>query len=182
MSYLARQKPRQFPVLVFLAILLWSLATGWGLALMANAQPTTKVSISDAIGTVDPVTPRYKLGEETYLENCASCHIAVPPAVLPTQTWQHLLQDPQHYGVSLSPLGDPSLLLVWNYLRAYSRPQEQAADEQTPYRVNDSRYFRALHPRVKLPRPIRMSSCVSCHPGAAQYNFRRLTAEWQNAP
>jgi len=177
MSYLVRRKShrrnrQRFPVVLFLLILLWSLAMGWGLALVTNAQPT-------AIGTVDPVTPRYQLGEELYLENCASCHIAIPPAVLPTQTWQHLLQDQQHYGVELPPLVDPPRLLVWNYLRAFSRAE--GTDEQTPYQVNDSRYFKALHPRVKLPRPVQVGSCVTCHPGAAQYNFRRLTPEWQNS-
>ncbi len=150
---------------------------GWGLALVTNAQPTAH-SASDAIGTVDKVPPGYNLGQELYLENCSSCHIALPPAVMPTQTWQHLLQDSQHYGVELKPMVDPSRLLVWNYMQNFSRPQ--AETENTPYRVKDSRYFKALHPKVKLPQPVQISSCVTCHPSAAQYNFRRLTAQWQS--
>lgn len=152
---------------------------GWGLALVTNAQPTTQNSISDTINTVDLVPERYELGQELYLENCSSCHIAVPPAVLPTQTWQRLLQDPQHYGVQLKPLVDPPRLIVWNYLRTFSRPV--AKDEKIPYRVNESRYFKALHPKVELPRPVRIGSCVSCHPSAAEYNFRSLTPEWENS-
>jgi hypothetical protein len=142
--------------------------------LVTNAQSTAH-SASDAIGTVDVVPPGYKLSQDLYLENCSSCHIALPPAVLPTQTWQQLLQDSQHYGVELPPLVDPTRLLVWNYLRNFSRPQ--AKEEQTPYRVHDSRYFKALHPQVKLPRPVQISSCVTCHPSATQYNFRRLTPQ-----
>jgi len=150
---------------------------GWGLALVTNAQPPVQ-SEANAIGTIDPVPQRYQLGEQLYLENCASCHIALPPAVMPTQTWQKLLQDSQHYGAQLPLLVDPPRLLVWNYLRAFSRPQ--STDEDTPYRVKDSRYFKALHPKVKLPRPLEISSCVTCHPSAAQYNFRRLTPEWRS--
>lgn len=176
-----RRKPgkRRSPVVLFLLILLWSLAMGWGLSLVTNAQSTTSLSTSDAIATVDPVPERYQLGQELYLENCAQCHIAVPPAVLPTQTWQKVLQDPQHYGVQVTPLVDPQRLLVWNYLRTFSRPL--AKDEETPYRVNESRYFKALHPKVKLPRPADISGCISCHPNVADYNFRSLTPEWENS-
>lgn len=151
---------------------------GWGLALVTNAQPTAQTA-SDAISTVDPVPSRYQLGQELYLENCAGCHIALPPAVLPTQTWKEILQDSQHYGTQIPPLIDPPRLLVWNYLQKFSR--SQAKEEETPYRVDDSRYFKALHPKVKLPRPIQITSCVSCHPSAAQYNFRNLSPEWENS-
>ncbi len=150
---------------------------GWLLALAINAQATTP---STEIGTVDIVPTKYQLGQEIYLENCSSCHIALPPAVLPTQTWKDLLEDQQHYGVQLKPLLDPPRTLLWRYMANYSRLQLK--DEQTPYRVTSSRYFKALHPRVKLPKPVQIGSCVTCHPSAAEFNFRRLSKEWENSP
>lgn len=174
-----RRQPRRSPIVLLLLILLWSITMGWGLASATNAPPPAQTA-ADAIGTVDSVPQRLKLGQELYLENCASCHIAVPPAVLPTQTWQQVLQDPQHYGAQLQLLVDPERLLVWNYIVASSRPQNK--DEQTPYRVDNSRFFKALHPKVKVPRPVQISGCVACHPGASNYNFRRLTPEWENSP
>ncbi|PIG90621.1 diheme cytochrome C [Gloeocapsopsis sp. IPPAS B-1203] len=160
-----------------LVILLWSILMGWGLAI-ATAQPSPQQeAATEEIGTVDIVPSRYQLGQELYLENCASCHIALPPAVMPTQTWQRLLQDQQHYGVTLPQLVDPPRLLIWNYLRNFSRPLLK--EEPTPYRVGESRYFKALHPNIKLPRPVDVSSCVSCHSGATEYNFRRLSPEWE---
>lgn len=174
-SKIRRLQRRRSPLVLILLILLWSLAMGWGLALVTNAQPTAQMS---TIGTVDPVPQRYQLGQELYLENCASCHIALPPAVLPTQTWQQLLQDSQHYGINIPPLVDPPRLLVWNYLKAFSRSQIE--EEQTPYRIKDSRYFKALHPKVKLPRPLQIGSCVSCHPSVTEFNFRSLTPEWES--
>lgn len=171
-----RRQKRRSPLILFLLILLWSLAIGWGLAKVSNAQTRP----ADAIGTVDVVPQRYQLGEQLYLENCSSCHIALPPAVLPIQTWKQILLDSQHYGVQLKPLVDPPRLLVWNYLQNFSRPLNKG--EETPYRVSESRYFKALHPKVKLPQPLKISSCVSCHPSAAEYNFRRLTPEWENSP
>ncbi|MFN6579522.1 MAG: cytochrome C [Aulosira sp. ZfuVER01] len=165
------------PFGLMLIILVWSLAMGWLLALASNVQGATPNS---EIGTVDVVPAQYKLGQELYLENCATCHVALPPAVLPTQTWKNLLEDSQHYGVQLQPLVDPPRILVWKYLQTFSRSQRK--DEETAYRVNNSRYFKALHPKVKLPRPVQISSCVSCHPSAGEYNFRRLSPEMENSP
>lgn len=158
-----------------MVILAWSLAMGWLLVAtqVLGATPTNEIS------TVDVVPTKYQLGQQVYLENCSTCHIPLPPAVLPTQTWQNLVQDSQHYGVQIKPLVDPPRILVLRYLANFSRLQLQ--DEQTPYRVNSSRYFKALHPRVKLPSPVQIGSCVSCHPSAAQFNYRRLTSEWENS-
>lgn len=170
-----RQLKRK-PVGLLLVILAWSLAMGWLLALATNAQGATPTS---EIGTIDVVPAQYKLGQELYLENCGTCHIALPPAVLPTQTWKNLLEDKQHYGTQLKLLVDPPRMLVWRYLAAFSR--SQLNDEQTPYRVSNSRYFKALHPKVNLPNPLQIGSCVTCHPSAADFNFRHLSQEWENA-
>ncbi|WP_016951485.1 cytochrome c [Anabaena sp. PCC 7108] len=161
-------------LIVMLVIFAWSIAIGFILGLATSTQAAKP---TPSIGTVDVVPAQYQLGQELYLENCASCHIGIPPAVLPTQTWKNLLEDSQHYGVQLKPLIDPPRILVWKYLSTFSRVQLQ--DETTPYRVNDSRYFKALHPGIKLPNPVSMSSCVSCHIGADKYDFRSLTPEWE---
>ncbi|MUG99793.1 cytochrome C [Scytonema sp. UIC 10036] len=145
------QKLKRKPLGFLLVILAWSLAMGWLLAMATHAQG--KLPTSSEVGTVDVVPAQQRLGQELYLENCSTCHIALPPAVLPTQTWKNLLEDSQHYGVQIKPLVDPPRILVWRYLSAFSRPQ-LLEDEQIPYRVGNSRYFRALHPQVKLPKPV----------------------------
>ena len=45
------------PFFLLLLILLWSLAMGWGLATITNAQPIP----TEEIGTVDVVPDRYQL-------------------------------------------------------------------------------------------------------------------------
>jgi hypothetical protein len=100
---------------------------------------------------------------------------------MPSETWRRLLLEPeQHYGVQLQPMIGPSVLIMWDYLRAYSRPQ--VVDEAIPYRVSESRFFKALHPRVKLPENVKPDGCVTCHPAVAQFNYRSLTPEWENSP
>ena len=133
-----------------------------------------------AVGTIDPIPAQYQLGADLYLDNCATCHIGVPPQVLPLQTWQQLLQDSEHYGVRIPPLVDPPRLLIWQYLRHFSRSIKEP--EAIPYHVAESRYFKALHPRVEFAEDVGLRQCISCHPGASNYNFRQLTAEWVDAP
>ncbi|MBD2205433.1 diheme cytochrome c [Calothrix sp. FACHB-1219] len=171
------KKLNRQPLGLLLVVLAWSLAMGWLLSLASNVQGATP---NTEIGTVDVVPAQYQLGQQLYIENCSTCHIALPPAVLPSQTWKNLLEDSQHYGAQLQPLIDPPRILIWRYLQTFSRPQRK--DEETPYRVKDSRYFKALHPKIKLPQPIQISSCVSCHPSATDYNFRRLSPEMENSP
>jgi len=48
--------------------------------------------------------------------------------------------------------------------------------------VTESRYFKALHPRIDLPPTLTAAGCISCHPGARDYNYRRLTPEWEDSP
>lgn len=189
----SRAERRRSLVVLVVLLLLWSICLGMGMAqatdpsgerfkpVDALAQTTPPEDTkATAIGTVDVVPPRFQLGQKLYLENCATCHIGIPPAVLPSQTWQQLIQDAEHYGVTIQPLKSPEIQILWQYLREYSRPLAQG--ESTPYRIQQSRIFRSLHPRVKFTEPATLTSCVSCHPGAGVYDFRSLTAEWQNAP
>ncbi len=194
---LRRQRGRS--VLALLALLLlWSVCIGLGLAQAAEPWrvkavaalpemaalpdlPAKAETVSNpTIGTVDPVDDRQLPGQTVYLQTCATCHLAIPPAVFPSETWRQLLLDPQHYGVTLTPLQNPNLRLVWDYLKFYSRPE--ANGEAIPYRVYQSRYFQILHPKVKLPARAGLGSCLTCHPGADAYDFRQVSAEWQNAP
>ncbi len=169
------RKRQRSPLMLVVLLLGWSLCLGLGLAQAIEAPKPSAV-----VGTVDVVPDRYQFGQELYLENCATCHIGVPPAVLPTQTWLGLLQDSEHYGVEIKPLIDPPRRLVWNYLQTFSR--QVPADAKVPYRVSESQYFKVLHPKVELPRKLSLSSCVTCHPGANQFNFRSLTSQWENSP
>lgn len=137
-------------------------------------------SVIEQIGTIDPISSRFQLGADLYQESCASCHIGVPPQTLPVQTWQLILDDPEHYGVWIPPLVDPSRLLVWQYIRHFSRSIKEG--EQLPYHLAQSRYFKALHPRVSFEEDVTLRQCISCHPGANGYNFRQLTPDWIDAP
>ena len=172
-------------VILYLLLGLWSLVLGWGMAL-ALERPTQLDSDSlpsplTHLKSVDPVPTRYQPGYELYLETCSSCHIALPPGVLPSESWKKLLEEPDdHYGEQLTELIRITQLLIWEYLSTFSRPLLK--DEPLPLYVERSRYFRALHPRVDLPDPTTSKTCLTCHPNASQFDYRTLTPEWEDAP
>ena len=119
------------------------------------------------------------LGREFYIENCGSCHIPIPAEVLPTDAWQKILEQPRdHYGESLPKMINITVGLIWNYLRTDSRPSLEG--ETTPEFITNSRYFKALHPLVDLPKPVSYQSCKLCHPAAATVDYRILTPEWDD--
>ncbi|MEO1590861.1 MAG: hypothetical protein AAFU71_06175 [Cyanobacteria bacterium J06632_22] len=125
------------------------------------------------VGTVDPVAPNQQAGRSRYVAQCSTCHLPVPPAVLPQETWFTLVTDPAHYGVPLTPLTQFDQQLIWNYLRTYSRANW--GSRIPAFRVADSVYFTALHPGISFEQPVQLNSCTTCHAQARSGNFRR----WQ---
>jgi Dihaem cytochrome c len=114
-----------------------------------------------------------QLGQELYLQNFSSCHIPIAAEVMPTETWRALLSNPEkHYGESIPKIVGINQYLIWQYLSNYSRPLLK--DEPLPMYVANSRYFKALHPQVELPKPTNVQSCSSCHPNLTKLDYRTL--------
>jgi ribosomal protein L32 len=185
--HVRRQSRRSIWALI-LVVLGFCSFCGWTLTLnhdslsMAAQSPTVVLaqSTSATIGTVDPVPQSLELAQETYMARCATCHIGLPPAVLPSESWKNILQDDNHYGVPWTPMRNPDLALAWKYLRTFSRPNNPTEDP--PYRVARSEYFKILHPKVKFTEPVKIATCVSCHPSVSSFNFRDLTPQWKDTP
>jgi mono/diheme cytochrome c family protein len=177
-----RHQSRRTSVWGILSLLIgFSILCGWTLSQAQTSIAASPSSIQVlAQGTVDTVSKDLKLHQETYLARCATCHIGIPPATLPSESWQAILQDTNHYGIPWEPLRNPDLALAWKYVRTFSRPLN--ADEPTPYRIRTSRYFKILHPRVKFTEPVAVGTCVSCHINAPKFNFRDLSPQWQDTP
>lgn len=174
MSYFQRVFNRLEFVFLLGVILCFTMFLG-GVMAIAVASPAS------GFRPVDPATGRFVEPQAVYVENCSGCHVPLPAEVLPTQTWRLLIEKPEaHYGVALDQIISVTQLMMWNYLNAYSRPLN--IDEPRPLYVAQSRYFKALHPRVDLPKEVNHRSCILCHPGAQQYDYQTLTPEWDNAP
>lgn len=112
-----------------------------------------------------PLLPQYR-------QECAACHIAYPPRLLPAASWQRLLSDlPHHFGTdaSLDPktVTELSVWLAANAGRSAAPPQD---------RITTSAWFVREHREVPAgawtrPAVKGASNCVACHAQAEQGDF-----------
>lgn len=109
-----------------------------------------------------------------YQQECASCHVAYPPGLLPAASWQALMNTlPRHFGadasVDTATQKDLSAWLTANRSkRAAGRPPED--------RITRSDWFIREHREVPGPTwkstSVRSASnCAACHTTAEQGEF-----------
>ena len=163
-SKISRKKRSQI-VLGLLSIAFSLVLSGM---LKASAQ-TSSAQSDNPYGMVDPVAESHAAGYEIYVERCATCHVAIPPALLPLEAWPTIITDRAHYGVTLPDIPPFDQQLMVNYLQTYSRSYRGRG--ATTFRLSDSDFFTALHPNVTLPEPLNLRSCTSCHLGAAEQDY-----------
>ncbi len=131
---------------------------------------TTQVSLANPDYYAQAGSNQQNISQDIYLRNCSSCHIPLPAQILPTESWQKILNSSQnHYGVALPTSVKVSANFIWIYLKNNSRPS--VVGETLPKYVSNSRYLKALHPNVQLPKPANHNSCQSCHPLAQQLDY-----------
>ena len=115
-----------------------------------------------------------------YRQECAACHVAYPPALLPVASWRRLLSDlPHHFGTDASL--DPATLQELNaWLGANAADQRRTRRGQVAVppddRITRSPWFVREHDDVapatwKLPAVKSPSNCVACHRQAEQGVF-----------
>lgn len=142
----------------------------WSFAILAAA--TTLAGWPVAAGeSRTAVTPL-----PLYRQECASCHTAYPPGLLPPASWERLMKSlPQHFGsdasVDAATARDLSRWLQANAGRGEPPPQD---------RITKSAWFVREHrevPAAAWQRPsIRnASNCAACHTRADQGDFNEHT-------
>ncbi len=155
---------------ITLAILVCvSIVCGWGVSHgIGIGSDNSQIALN--VKSVDKATGNLAIGEELYVESCGTCHIPIAPAVLPSETWETILENPtDHYGVKIEGLIRFNQRLMWQYLQNYSRLLLK--DEGKPKFIAQSRYFFALHPDVEFSSAVTHTSCLECHSGAKQFDY-----------
>lgn len=117
---------------------------------------------------------------KAYQQECAACHLAYPPGLLPAASWQRLVAGlPQHFGTDASV--DPATarqLAEW--LSANAGTYKKVARDPSPPpqdRITRSAWFVHEHgevPAATWQRPAIKSpaNCAACHTQAEQGDFR----------
>lgn len=114
---------------------------------------------------------------KSYQTECAACHLAYPPGMLPAQSWVHLMKGLEtHYGTDASIDAD-TIREIGGWLQAnagtYKRVKEAPAED----RMTESSWFVRKHREIGTDVWVRpsiksASNCAACHTQAEQGDYR----------
>lgn len=111
-----------------------------------------------------------------YVEECASCHAAFLPRMLPAESWQRLLRNlPDHFGTDAS-LDAALTREIGDWLLANAGDAKRFPEAPAEDRITRARWFERQHDEISAKTWQRasirkQSNCTACHRGADQGDF-----------
>ena len=113
-----------------------------------------------------------------YQQECAACHIAYPPGMLPAASWQHLMGTlGKHYGADAS-LDETTTREIGVWLKTQAGTYKRVNEEPPQDRITRSAWFLQKHRAGEVPPEVwkrasvgSAANCGACHGNAAQGNF-----------
>lgn len=135
------------------------------LAAACLALAASTVALADGGRLMPPNPPT------AYLQECASCHLAYPPGLLPAPSWQRLMAGlDKHYGSDASlDAATRQQISTWLLAHAgtYKRVQQAPAQDRITRSARFGRKHRSIDPAVwALASVQRAANCGACHTGA----------------
>ena len=136
--------------------------------------------------------------DTAYRKECGtSCHMALPPELLPGRSWQRVMASlDSHFGDS-AQLDAPTRERITGFLVAHAADRAENAQslavmaslrpDQAPLRITETPYLGGLHAAVLdpkwggNPRPKTLVECSVCHVRALEgnYTLRRFSVSDQ---
>lgn len=108
---------------------------------------------------------------KAYAQECAACHTAYPPGMLPKQSWQRIMTGlDKHFGTDAT-IDDATVKQLSAWLQTHGGTYKRVADVPPNDRITQSTWFvrkhRAIEPSVwKLPSVKSAANCAACHTSA----------------
>lgn len=126
---------------------------------------------ADSIGARVAPLPKYQ-------QECAACHMAYPPGLLPAASWQRLMGGlNQHFGTDAS-LDDASVREISAWLSVHAGTYKRVSEAPPQDRISQSAWFLRKHNAEEVPTAVwkrtaigSAANCVACHGKAAQGSF-----------
>lgn len=110
-----------------------------------------------------------------YVQECAACHVAYPPQMLPAVSWARLMDGlDRHFGSHASlDAGEVQQLSRWLQDNADRRP---TAAPPPDHRITRTARFTHKHRQIssqtwQLPSVRSAANCMACHIGADQGRY-----------
>jgi len=122
-----------------------------------------------------------RLSHKAWQQECASCHVAYPPSLLPKASWRRMMRGlDKHFGenASLDPATQADILkfLEANAANSGNKVPRRMAANEAPLRITETRWF--VHEHDEVPRATwsrksvgSAANCAACHRQAEQGNY-----------
>ena len=111
-----------------------------------------------------------------YQQECAACHLAYPPGMLPASSWKRMMSGlDKHYGTDAS-LDAATVQQLSNWLQSHAGTYKRVAEEPPQDRISKSTWFERKHRAIAqkvwaLASVKSASNCAACHTGANKGMF-----------
>lgn len=112
----------------------------------------------------------------TYKAECAACHMAYPPGMLPAASWRRILHGlDRHYGSDAS-MTALQVQQIGGWLDAHAGTTKRAREEPPEDRITRSAWFVRKHREIpasvwERPSVKSAAQCTACHAQAEVGNF-----------
>jgi hypothetical protein len=117
-----------------------------------------------------------KTSLNAYRQECASCHMAYPPGLLPAESWRRIIGSlDKHYGTDAS-LDAKTAREIEQWLIANGATFKRVREAPAKNRITRSAWFGRKHREIPAEVWRRASvrspaNCNACHAGAEQGRF-----------
>lgn len=112
-----------------------------------------------------------------YQQECAACHLAYPPGMLPAPSWNRIMGGlERHYGTDAS-LDEASVRQIGAWLQTHAGSYKRVSSVAPPQdRITRSPWFerkhRELDPTIWKQGAVKSAAnCMACHSGAEKGRF-----------
>jgi mono/diheme cytochrome c family protein len=124
---------------------------------------------------------------ELYRTECAACHMAYAPGLLPARSWEKMMAGlDDHFGDN-AELDPDTAATITKYLvenaadrvdyRRSAKINRSIGKNETPLRISETPYFKAKHDEIPArmvtgnPKVKSFANCAACHTQAEKGNF-----------
>ena len=138
-------------------------------AALVAASGFTQCALADNNGRAVPLLPLYK-------QECAACHVAYPPTLMPAASWTRIMANlPKHFGTDAS-LDAATTKELSGWIQAHAGTYKRVREEPPHDRITRTAWFDRKHHEVsaatwKLASVKSAANCGACHTQADNGDF-----------
>lgn len=118
----------------------------------------------------------FSASNKTWQAECASCHIAYPPNLLPAPAWRRMMAGlDQHFGSDAS-VDARAAAEIGAFLASNAAEGKKRGKDSGTLRISETPWFKRKHDEVsastwKNPKVRTAANCSACHLGAERGDF-----------